>query len=113
VVGNPKSAPVSVTHAKPARSAQPEAAPANVAAPQPSAAGGRPQGAEVKVGRVVLQGGHINFTDNFIKPHYTADLTAPEMSRRSQRARVCDILSAVSQLRRGVFLRGGAVFFGL
>lgn len=29
----------------------------------------------VKVERVTLQGGHINFTDNHIKPNYAADLT--------------------------------------
>ncbi|HEY2106272.1 MAG TPA: DUF748 domain-containing protein, partial [Candidatus Binataceae bacterium] len=75
VVGNPKSAPVSVTHAQPARSTRQEAAPANVAAPPHSAAAGGPERAEVKIGRIILQGGHINFADNFIKPHYTADLT--------------------------------------
>ena len=28
----------------------------------------------IRIGKLVLQGGHVNFTDNFIKPNYTADL---------------------------------------
>ncbi|MBK9521747.1 MAG: DUF748 domain-containing protein [Rhodocyclaceae bacterium] len=31
--------------------------------------------APVKLGRITLQGGRINFTDNFIKPNYIANLT--------------------------------------
>jgi len=29
----------------------------------------------VKIGKVTLQGGNINFTDNFVKPNYSANLT--------------------------------------
>lgn len=31
--------------------------------------------ADVHIGRITLQGGNINFTDNFVKPNYTANLT--------------------------------------
>jgi hypothetical protein len=31
--------------------------------------------ADVRVDRIMLQRGAINYTDNFIKPHYTVDLT--------------------------------------
>ncbi|MFC5472733.1 DUF748 domain-containing protein [Paraherbaspirillum soli] len=29
----------------------------------------------IKIGQIVLKGGNINYTDNFVKPHYTANLT--------------------------------------
>ncbi len=41
------------------------------AAPAPSP---KPLAANIALGQITLQGGHINYTDNFIKPHYTADL---------------------------------------
>jgi hypothetical protein len=31
--------------------------------------------AQVNIGRVLLQGGHVNFRDNFIQPNYSAQLT--------------------------------------
>ena len=31
--------------------------------------------ADVHIGRITLQGGNVNFTDNFVKPNYTANLT--------------------------------------
>ena len=34
-----------------------------------------PLDVEIKVGGMTLQGGHVNFTDNFIKPNYSADLS--------------------------------------
>jgi Domain of Unknown Function (DUF748) len=67
LLANPKAAPTSITHAKPVEG-QPAAAP-----PPPSK--GHSIDADLKLGRVTLQGGHINYTDDFIKPHYTADLT--------------------------------------
>ncbi len=30
----------------------------------------------IKIGKVILQGGAVRFSDNYIKPHYTADLAA-------------------------------------
>jgi len=41
-----------------------DAEPASPAQPMPP----------IRIGKLVLQGGHVNFTDNFIKPNYTADL---------------------------------------
>ena len=75
IVGNPKSAPTSVTEAKAPASAPPVPAAANATATSQSAAGEHPIGADMKFGRLVLQGGNINFTDNFINPHYTVNLT--------------------------------------
>jgi hypothetical protein len=42
---------------------------------------------EIELGGMTLQGGHVNFTDNFIKPNYTADLSdMPVRSARLSRA---------------------------
>jgi hypothetical protein len=41
----------------------------------PSYGTGKALPADVHVGRITLQGGNINFTDNFVKPNYTANLT--------------------------------------
>ena len=49
---------------KPAKPEQPVSAQPVAAAPM-----------QVSVGKVVLQGGHVDFKDNFIKPNYSADLT--------------------------------------
>ncbi|MFL9877895.1 DUF748 domain-containing protein [Herbaspirillum rhizosphaerae] len=43
-------------------------APVTPAAPDPNAP-------VVRIGQTVLQGGNINFTDNFVKPNYTANMT--------------------------------------
>jgi outer membrane protein OmpA-like peptidoglycan-associated protein len=42
----------------------------------PAATSARPLAAVIALGRTTLQGGHVTFTDNFITPHYTADVTA-------------------------------------
>jgi len=34
-----------------------------------------PIAADIAIGQIGLRGGHVNYTDNFIKPNYTADLT--------------------------------------
>ncbi len=44
------------------------AAPA--AAPSPA-----PLPADIEIGQIELSGGHLNYSDNFIKPNYSADLT--------------------------------------
>ena len=46
---------------------RPDAASVKTADPGPTA--------NLRVGRITLQGGNINFTDNFIKPNYSANLT--------------------------------------
>ena len=43
-------------------------APVTPAAPDPNAP-------VIRIGQTVLQGGNINFTDNFVKPNYTANMT--------------------------------------
>jgi hypothetical protein len=55
--------------AKAASAAAPPATPANSSSP----ATGKP--APVRIGRVVMQGGNVNFNDQFIKPNYRANLT--------------------------------------
>jgi hypothetical protein len=82
VVSNPGKAPVSVTRAHgelptaPLPTASPSAAPApqaavtTVPAPAPS-----PIPANIEIGAITLEGGQVNYTDNFIKPNYSADLT--------------------------------------
>src|SRR5207245_8098064 len=39
-------------------------------APRPA-----PLPADVAIGRITLHGGQVNYTDNFIKPNYSANLT--------------------------------------
>jgi Domain of Unknown Function (DUF748) len=68
LVAKPKAAPTSITHAKPAAGDPP-------APPSQAPAKGHSIDADIRLGRITLQGGHVNYTDNFIKPNYTADLT--------------------------------------
>ncbi|HMM54503.1 MAG TPA: DUF748 domain-containing protein [Candidatus Desulfobacillus sp.] len=55
------------------------ATPAPAAAAGPAAAAAPPaekaQALPLSIGRITLQGGNVNFTDNFIKPNYRANLT--------------------------------------
>jgi hypothetical protein len=71
VIASPTAAPVSVTraNAKPAAASQP--APASTAANATAAA----PAADIHIGGITLAYGQLNFTDNFIKPNYTANLT--------------------------------------
>lgn len=64
---NSASAPPSTLEEKAAAPAPPAAA---TASSQPA---GKPQ--PVRIGRVVMQGGNVNFHDRFIKPNYRANLT--------------------------------------
>ena len=71
VVASPEApGAVSVTQAQdnPAPKAAPAAAPATV----PAASG--PE-ADIRIGQITLTRGQLNYTDNFIKPNYTADIT--------------------------------------
>jgi hypothetical protein len=68
VIASPAAAPVSVTRANTgpaAAAAQPAAASTSAAAPT----------ADIHIGGITLAYGQLNFTDNFIKPNYTANLT--------------------------------------
>jgi uncharacterized protein involved in outer membrane biogenesis len=78
IVKQDKDAPSPGTvSAAPAASGEKTAATAPPAAgassQPPSQQAGKPQ--PVRIGRVVLQGGNVNFNDRFIKPNYRANLT--------------------------------------
>ncbi len=72
IMANPKQAPTSLTRAEPAAAATP--APAPSPAPE-AAATPAPIPADIRLGGIVLQSGEVNYTDNFIRPNYRADLT--------------------------------------
>ena len=72
VVANPAAAPVSVTQARQAptpRKPEPPTA-ATAASTGPAATP-----ADIRIGGITLANGHLNYTDNFIKPNYTANIT--------------------------------------
>ena len=75
VVGNNEAAPVSVTRAEnnsPAAPAAPKPqAPATPLAPQAPTV----PAADIRIGGITLLNGQLNYSDNFIKPNYTANLT--------------------------------------
>jgi hypothetical protein len=70
MMASPRSAPAPLTRTQPASGGR-------TSAPSSAAAGttARAIDAEIEVGGMTLQGGHVTFTDNFIEPHYTADLS--------------------------------------
>jgi hypothetical protein len=77
LVAVPKAAPKLITHVNPV-TGYPEAptvTPQQAAAAPPAK---RPIAADLRLGRITLQGGEIDYTDNFIRPHYTVDLTSLE-----------------------------------
>ena len=68
ITANPNAAPKSLTEAQPQeQTPAPEAAPA--------APTGQPIAADIALGRITLQGGKIDYSDFFIQPNYTANLT--------------------------------------
>ncbi len=67
VVASEKAPPTSLTRTE----QPPGAAPAPVA-PEPSAP---ESNADIEVGRITLENGHVNYSDSFIQPNYSADLT--------------------------------------
>lgn len=90
VVANPASAPVSVTRANQSAAAAPAVAqqPAGATSSTPTAAvataatTGTPTAAatpmpatDIHIGGITLTDGQLNFTDDFINPNYTANLT--------------------------------------
>jgi hypothetical protein len=86
VVSNPAEAPVSVTRAQNGP-APPATAPPPAAAPTPAPTSSAPGAAlatasttaappaEIHIGQITLANGNLNYTDNFIKPNYTANIT--------------------------------------
>ncbi|TAL52994.1 DUF748 domain-containing protein [Pandoraea sp.] len=76
LVAKKSEAPKSLTRAEPQGTPATSAATsAATPAGAPVAGAGKAIPADIAIGRVTLQGGRINFTDNFIKPNYTANLT--------------------------------------
>jgi hypothetical protein len=84
---NPQAAPKSLTRAQtpvavqaaPAATPSPTSTPTSAqpgAGAQPAAPPApHPINADIELGRITLQGGHVNYSDYFIQPNYTADLT--------------------------------------
>jgi hypothetical protein len=72
IVREKSAARVSLTDANAAPAPAEKAAPPAAPAAPPRAAG--PAGPPVTIGKVVVKGGHVRFSDNFIKPRYSADL---------------------------------------
>lgn len=74
VIATPAAAPVSVTraNAKPAATSPPAATSTPARAANATTAA---PAADIHIGGITLAHGQLNFTDNFIKPHYTANLT--------------------------------------
>jgi hypothetical protein len=85
VVSNPAQAPVSVTRAQngpapPASTNTPPPAPtpapaASSSAALASASSAAAPPAQIHIGQITLANGNLNYTDNFIKPNYTANIT--------------------------------------
>jgi len=78
VVASPESAPVSVTRAEGSTPTPPASAPPPPVArvtevPAPAESNAPPP--DIHLGGVTLVNGQLNYTDNFIKPNYTANLT--------------------------------------
>jgi len=70
--GDGETAPTrSLTQAAPAE-AKPAETPAPAPAKEEEASGPKP---DIRIERIKLQGGNINFTDNFVQPNYSANLT--------------------------------------
>ncbi|HEY9132592.1 MAG TPA: DUF748 domain-containing protein [Dyella sp.] len=86
VVASPEEvAPVSVTRAQdgntPANPPSPPPAPAaSTAQVAPASASSAPTGPppEIRIGGIAVTRGQLNYTDNFIKPNYTANITQLE-----------------------------------
>ncbi|HVI54343.1 MAG TPA: DUF748 domain-containing protein [Luteibacter sp.] len=71
VVASPEApGAVSVTQAQ--ANPEPKTAPATAPVAVPAATG--PE-ADIRIGQITLTRGQLNYTDNFIKPNYTADVT--------------------------------------
>jgi Domain of Unknown Function (DUF748) len=62
--------------APPATGLPPGTSPPGTAAPSPPAATtGKPIPADIELGQITFTGGRVNYSDNFIKPNYSANLT--------------------------------------
>jgi uncharacterized protein involved in outer membrane biogenesis len=78
VVASPEAAPVSVTRASgttPDAPTPPPQAPAVTSAATVTTSAPATPAADIHIGDITLVNGQLNYTDNFIKPNYTANLT--------------------------------------
>jgi uncharacterized protein involved in outer membrane biogenesis len=75
VAGAGAAQPVSVTRAEGPSNPAPAPQPGPTAAPKPVQAQPAAPAAAIQVGQITLSRGHLNYTDNFIKPNYTANIT--------------------------------------
>lgn len=75
VVATEQNASVSVTRAEPTTAPQPKAPVPAPAQPQQTPVEATGPAADIKIGQITLLNGQLNYTDNFIKPNYTANLT--------------------------------------
>ncbi|WP_049620566.1 DUF748 domain-containing protein [Frateuria defendens] len=79
VAGQGAAQPVSVTRAE---NEQPTAAPPKVETPAPAASTAAATAAapappsDIRIGQIMLARGQLNYTDDFIKPNYSANITA-------------------------------------
>lgn len=64
--------PTAATPAMSANASKAEAAPASIPAPTPAPQAPSPP---IRISKVTLQGGTVNFTDRFVRPNYSAHLT--------------------------------------
>ena len=96
IMASPQEAPTSLTRAtgepgsKGAVPPAPPSAPTPAAAPSPAvaeapgaasaaaASTGQPPAADIELGKIKLKGGRVDYTDNFIKPNYRANLAEME-----------------------------------
>ncbi|MFZ0872232.1 MAG: DUF748 domain-containing protein [Rhodanobacter sp.] len=77
VVAKPETAPVSVTRAENNAPAAPKPQPTTAPTAVTATASTAPTApaADIHIGGITLVNGQLNYTDNFIKPNYTANLT--------------------------------------
>jgi len=83
ITASPQAPPTSLTRPEAAASAPaPAQPPAPAAAPSAGAPAAAPSAAPIKadiaIGRITLSGGKVNYSDYFIKPNYSADLSEIE-----------------------------------
>jgi hypothetical protein len=74
IVAKAEAAPTSLTRDEPQPSTGVPPATVQPAA-APAATGSQTVGADIALGQITLQSGNINYTDNFIKPNYTANIS--------------------------------------
>jgi len=74
VVANETSAPISVTRAEGDTSKQsPQSTPTSAVVDKPAEPSG--PAPEIQIGKITIHNGQLNYTDNFIRPNYSANVT--------------------------------------